>query len=201
MAALWACEKQNSNLNTSKQDYFPMTTGSYWVYNTYEVDSLNQDSLISKNDTVVVIGDTLVRGEEYKVFRGKYYGFSKDLTHKYYRDSLGYIVNSGGRIVLYPEVNGDTLYRNVVGDSMAYFYTIMANESGYLNSKVITDGDLLNCQFFIDVWSVDTIPTIKQDNYYAPNIGSLTKQYSYFSQLITKGVFYEDRLVDYHIEP
>jgi hypothetical protein len=197
---LWSCEKENPNVNQTELSYFPMTTGSYWVYNTYEIDAKGCDSLISACDTVKVVGDTLFRDEKYKIFRGKNYGFGHTIVDKYYRDSAGYIVNSTGNIVFQPKVTGDTLYQTIVGDSLAHFYTIGVNQGDVLVERSLYS-DVLNCEFFIDLLSIDTVPQMANDYFFAPQVGLILEEYGYFNELITMGKYYQERLVDYYIAP
>ena len=48
LLAFMACNKTDDNNPVIEKDppnYFPMTTGSYWVYNTYKIDSMGNEEL------------------------------------------------------------------------------------------------------------------------------------------------------------
>lgn len=204
LVALVACQKESDVINPVIEDptYFPLTTGSYWVYNTYKIDSLKNEELISENDTTTIIGDTNLNGYQYKVFYGKEYGFSGSKTEKYLRDSLGYIVNSDGNIVFSQTNFIDTLYSETIltqTDTAFIFFTKMFTYSNHISLSVGDFDSLLNCQMKV-VFCQDPNRYVSiLDNLYAPNIGKLIDQYGYTSQLLEQKTFYEERLINYYI--
>ncbi len=78
--------------------YVPKTSGSYWVYEIQSSETGGQtpQSYI-RYDSVVVAGDSLVRGARYAVFRtypGRPYTWYH--TVELLRDSAQYVVNAAG---------------------------------------------------------------------------------------------------------
>ena len=76
-------------------DYFPMSIGSFWVY---EYVTKNADGVIIGNpsyDTTKVIGDTLIGSHNYYVLT-----LNKPMnnTRITLRDSAGYIIDQNGNI-------------------------------------------------------------------------------------------------------
>jgi hypothetical protein len=61
---LSACSSSNDpQNNTSTKDYLPITSGSYWVYNQYTIDSLNQRA----NPSIPTLDSTIITGTESKL--------------------------------------------------------------------------------------------------------------------------------------
>ena len=72
MATLvFSCNKDDSN-NPSTSDlaknFFPMTTGSIWVYEFYKKTDGEPETKTEFIDSIMVSGDTNIKGHEYKDF-------------------------------------------------------------------------------------------------------------------------------------
>ena len=98
-AVLVSCKKEESIINQTSQketvtDFFPMTSGSFWVYKEYASDSTMVFSETGLIDSVSVINDTLINGFSYTLFNSSLWG------KKYCRDSNGVIVYSNGEKLL-----------------------------------------------------------------------------------------------------
>lgn len=105
--ALVSCKKEESIINQTSQresvtDYFPMTSGSFWVYKEYASDSSMIFSETGLLDSVSVIKDTLINGSSYTLFNSSLWG------KKYCRDSNGVIVYSNGDKLL--SLNSESKY-------------------------------------------------------------------------------------------
>lgn len=98
---LAACKKkeheiqgENPNQNTTYE--FPTSVGSSWVYQWSEIDSTGVETLLNQYDSLFIIGDSVVNGKSYAVYRSvNYSGFENIYLQ---RDSSGYIVDDLGNI-------------------------------------------------------------------------------------------------------
>ena len=194
-----ACNKETDDLNTPSPDYFPLTNGSYWVYNTYQIDSSGNENIVGDNDTIMIIGDSLINGNEYKVFYGVSFGHASIKKESYYRDSMDCIVNNEGKIIFSNKNFTDTLsVTSTFWSGSVYWYAIMEPFSGDMVLPAGTFNDLLNSKLtVVDAGKQDIIGT--SDYLYAPNVGLVLRQYFYISSHTNYRDYFEERLVDYHI--
>lgn len=204
LVVLVACNKESNVTNPVIEEptYYPLTTGSYWIYNTYKIDSLKNEELISENDTTAIIGDTIINGHQYKVFYGKRYGHMEIKTEKYLRDSLGYIVNSNGKIVFCQTNFTDTLYSVAIPNSLDTLYYEFTEMQSVVEEIILPSGafdSIINNQLKFVFWKVPNKPTFDLDNLYAPNVGKIISQYGYAGALLDQKSYYEHRLIDYFI--
>ena len=204
LLVLLACEKSNEP-NQEKQEeeplnYYPLTTGSYWVYDTYKIDSLGNETLKSENDTVAIIGDSLIRGNNYKVFYGKPYNLFNMKKIKYCRrDSSGYIVDGYG-LVVFQNVNlNDTSYFYPSWAKGKYFYHYFMEKYSGNYTTFSTDSVISKNQ---TIYKVDN--GIKElctlEKVYAPGIGLVQDQNGWMSEIDYDRAYYEIRLKDYLIK-
>ncbi len=104
-----ACSKDDKGSAPQTQidptEYYPMTTGSYWVYEHFLIDS-NGVSNTHAHDSIFVAGDTTING---KVYRHLDSETNFPLGVGFFRDSSGYLVNTTGHIVFAPNDFSDTL--------------------------------------------------------------------------------------------
>jgi hypothetical protein len=206
MIGIVSCQKEDHPESKSvSQDktllnYFPVTTGSYWVYNTYEIDSTGNETLFSESDTVAVVGDTLLNGKEYKVFYGKYY--KNSYSKKYYRDSAGYIINRENKIIFNPNNFADTLNKEVqyLSNNKLWFISFILMKKVDSSVTVPTGkyDKILNSEFIIEV--NDSLKTKMCFDYlYAPNIGIVLSQHAWFEQYLQEKKYYERRLISFNV--
>ena len=101
-------------------DYFPLTEGSYWVYEQMKTDSNgNEIPQIWGYDSIIVKNDTEITGKIYRnVTEYNYLGSSNPLIHLY-RDSADCIVTPEGDIVF--SLKNGFIYREIlIPDSVVY---------------------------------------------------------------------------------
>ena len=203
---LFACEKNGDEVTEPIEktpDYFPKTTGSYWVYNTYEIDSLGNEELINENDTIIVTGDTTINGNSFKVFFGKRLGIGYRKVEMFYRDSAEFIVDSEGKKVFSQTNFTDTLYLEALHnaeDTSIYWFSKMTNLENEVQLPANTFDSLLNAQITL-VYCNDSIYfSANFHNLYAPNVGKIIKQYAWVGGYERVNIYYEERLVSYSIE-
>lgn len=204
--SLFACEKDDNDAiepSIETPNYFPKTTDSYWVYNTYEIDSLGNEVLISENDTVRVTGDTIINGFEYKVFLGKNYFSSTVLSEKFYRDSAEFVISSDGSKVFSQENFTDTLFSEPIPNIQDTLFFRFSKMEIYLEELSLPMGiidSLLNAKLTFIYWKSEEKLVANLNYLYAPNMGRIVRQYTYASGFYESRKYYEERLVDFYIE-
>ena len=130
LALIASCKKDNpepevEDNNTppetqSVKDYFPMTAGSYWVYQQTMYDtSGNVKPQTWKNDSVVVLNDTVIGSNTYHfVAEYNFVGQATPFFH-YYRDSADCVTDDQGNIIF--SVNPELIYKDILtSDTVAY---------------------------------------------------------------------------------
>jgi len=205
MAGILSCEKNENKSDVpkpKKADYFPLGTGSYWVYNTYIIDSLGNETLKSENDTLSIIGDTTINGNTYSIFYGKRYGVSTSLEKRFYRDSLGYIVNEEGKIVFSSDNFTDTLdikYTPDMENPMYYQFKMMKKVEDKITLPAGVFDSVLNSRLSVYYYN-PLIEHLRDNDYlYAPNVGKILWQYFYYGGFVNRKSYIEERLVAYKI--
>jgi len=109
--------------------YLPMKTGNYWIYQHFQVDTTGMEVPVNYRDSCYVAGDTLIRGKTfYKIFN-----FSLIRQYSYFTDSLHYVIDQAGRIILSSED-----FSSVLGKS----YTIESNDTLVYTEYRMNDKDL-----------------------------------------------------------
>lgn len=204
MSAFVACEKKSDETNPNAEDlnYFPLSIGSYWIYDCFEMDSTGKETIVSRNDTIKITGDTLINGNEYSVFYGKEYAINSWIREFYYRDSLGYIVNEKGEIKFSSNNLIDTLYKLYPSPDSIYF--IYAKMETYPNEILLSAGrfnSILNYKTSVEQYNPDKRLIGKTDKLFAPKVGRILRQYFYVRLYDIEKRYYEERLVDYYIAP
>lgn len=206
MVGMLSCEKSEKEPDTpeaKKADYFPLSTDSYWVYNTYKIDSLDNETLISENDTLTIIGDTTINGDLFSVFFGKRFGMSNNKYNYYYRDSSGYIVTPSGKIIFSSNNFTDTLhstYTPNADDPMLYWFIMMEEFDEEVTLPAGAFDSVLNMNQKIFYYNPSKEFLKNNKHLYAPNVGKILQQYFYVGGYINKKSYYEDRLIGYKIE-
>jgi hypothetical protein len=176
------------------------TTGSYWVYDWYQVDSTGNETLIPAwRDTITIVGDTTINGKIYQHYKGTQWNSP---TEYYNRDSSGYVVNPNGSIA-YSYVSGPMLVR--------------ASNDGYMNHDAyIGEKQTISTTFgskqanttYLEVSMVDGSPvnacgdlSIRFYNYYVSGIGCMGTETEYLSLFQGQCAKKRSKLVDYAVFP
>ncbi|MCB0706056.1 MAG: hypothetical protein KDC34_12125 [Saprospiraceae bacterium] len=98
----------------------PDIPGSYWIYEWVSIDSNGTETPLNYLDSVFVIGDSVVNGQEYIVYHDYFFGTnSPEVILK--RDSLGYIVGPDGKVLYAHQNFSDTLQTGSYPSSYSYF--------------------------------------------------------------------------------
>ena len=202
-----ACEKTNPHNPDDdpdqlvSSDYFPLSTGSFWIYQNVDIDPLGVEKTRAETDSVIITGDTLINGKLYSVFEGTNYPFNGrnwgiiDIL----RDSAGYIVNHAGEVKFSFTNFSDTLYvrREIFREELLYTLTYMMQHEDL--PITVPAGEFEVKNFIGTVLSekeIEGIPNPRYlNNYYAEGVGNVLRTYLFFNS----PKIIEKRLLRYHI--
>ena len=185
--------------NPAATSYYNFNTGTYWIYQWYQVDTLGNETIMENNiDTLRNVGDTLINGQTYVKQRGNY--LSSQVNDYFKRDSAGYLVNERGDILFSATNFVDILnFQNYGDPDMPLFTGTFKMESDVLNT-VETPAGSFECLNFQGSFE-GTTSNLSWDNrttdaYFAEGIGE-----------VQSGTFYASspgdlirRLVEYQVE-
>ena len=176
------------------------TTGSYWVYDWYDVDSTGTETLNPQwKDTIRIVGDTTINGEVFQHYRGKRWNSPVEY---YNRDSSGYVINPDGSVAY-----------SYMGVPMA----LSSSSDGYFKSENFIGGiQTISTAFgnkqanttYLEVSMVDGSPvnscgdlTVRFYNYYVSGLGCVSTETAYISQLQALCAIKRSKLSAYYIAP
>lgn len=199
-----ACEK--ANVATVSPDYYPLSTGNYWVYDWEISDSLGNNTHYVKRDSFVIAGDTTINGIQY--YKRHLYHMNYDGTYPfppiedYIKNDHGDIVKLDGCVILSfrtPRVDTTQIYN--------YPTRYLVN-----NSIVPVPNQTTNITVPVGSFqAIEEVTTV--DKYFDGNHEILPHTYQYFADGI--GEIYQKcytlsdpynrkthkRLVNYHVAP
>lgn len=172
--------------------YYPLSPGSYWIYETiYE----NADSIYTgiNTDSIYIAGDSTLNGNTYAVFKGSWpIGGSVRLR----RDSSGYIVGETGKIHFAVNNFTDTLYINPDTTSSYHNSCIMENNDSI---SIVPAGTFsvydYACYYYSNPGYPHGSPRIMH-NFYAPSVGLVKMNYFFYASPYNT----EKRLLRFHLE-
>lgn len=177
-------------------DYFPMTIGSYWIYEVLSIDTLGIEGPVTHIDTVTIIGDTVINGNTFMVFDGSF--MTNSNWRNFYRDSSGYIVTNYGGTALTNQPTTDTLASSYI-QSIGWQYKYMSPPPPAIATPVCTFTSLLHTK--TDLWTDDpNYPwgSPRSDHgYFAEGVGNVLQIFYYYSS----PSYLHRRLTEYYIAP
>lgn len=198
-----------SNNTPLQRANYPISVGSYWIYDTYKViDSSGVETLIRSSDTTEVIGDTTINGKAYSVFRGVKYPISSTSTlmnNWYLRDSLQFIVNNYGDISNGTWSYSDSMnYSDIGGGHIRWSSYLNVDElivvgAGSFITKRLrfnwkkTDGSV------ISQCLNDSVSNNAGAEFYTEGVGLVQKNIGYVNAINCE--HFESRLKEYYIAP
>lgn len=200
-ALMISCEKDDSeNIIESENEsnYFPLKTGSYWVYQHYQIDTSGNETLLNKRDSMVISGDTNLHGKTYYIMEGINIPYNTqweiiDLL----RDSNGYIVNHSGEILYSKNNFTDTLVSNQVGP--AHILSYKMENPDYIVNVPAGSFNVKNFKGTIVLINPDNNYQAEYprylNNYYSDSVGKILETYLF----LASPKINEKRLVDYNI--
>jgi hypothetical protein len=106
-------------------DIFQNVTGNYWVYQHFVLPPDGKAAPQERYDSTVVVKDTTIRGQTYKITRTFEYknAVNRQITNIYQaflRDSASHIVDERGNLYAWPKNLTDTLRRDTIRDYSSY---------------------------------------------------------------------------------
>ena len=188
-----------SNLPTPAIEYFPLTVGSYWVYDWYSIDALgNEEPYPLYHDSIYISGDTVIGGLTYSIMEGTH--FNSDFR-SFYRDSSGFLVNGEGGVPLFTttseqvQLGLDTIF--IDSEPFAIVDTKMQPTATSITVPAGTFADCLTATTFVTSFDPNYPHGVReQPYYYAKGVGRILHRIAFYS---TPGYF-ESKLAKYHIE-
>jgi len=199
-----SCRKEESNPvgpvggQEKVTDYYPLTVGSYWIYEYYTADStLN---FIDQNitDSVYIEKDSICNGNTYAVFCSSYWSQRMWPNEFLVRDSSEYIVsNDGTKWFTINQNNTNLIERYSSYPDTNFFITWKMNN---VDSMCTVPLGQYQAKYLIGTYTSRTpvLPSMEKRNYYyayAKNIGQVYKRLGYQES----PQYFEERLVRYHI--
>jgi hypothetical protein len=175
--------------------------GSWWKYEWFEIDQTGTAISLGMIDSFYVDGDTIINGNTLVHIGGvsSFYGTG---PHRFLRDSANCILNSYGDIIYSNQSTVDTSQIYTVTPLTAYTlvgsnptsYTVPAGTfTDVLENQThfyMTDGSDFACG---NHWI--------QRKVYAEGVGLIMSQCAIISQVVDSCIYFEMRLIDYHVAP
>jgi hypothetical protein len=206
------CKKENieapvcNNITSSPtaQSYqFPITIGSYWIYENFTMDSTNMITSTTSIDSVFIPYDTLINGKEYA--RKKIVNLSNNNSiptmeiflgsYVYARDSAGYIVNPQGKFIKHDDFNNILSFSVITNPP----HTIVARMTHKDSLVTVPVGSFTTINYqqtvTIQASSYSGNRTKYNNQIMADNIGVIYQDLSFYNSPTKLGI----RLLRYHI--
>jgi hypothetical protein len=175
--------------------YFPLDSGSYWIFEHVSIDTNGNETFV-QTDSVRVMGDSVIGGNTYKVFKNWGFNFFSGL----YRDSANCIVNEVGDIVFAANMPGQPIsFRRDSDNVQGLILESTDSMQAAMRSVNVTAGNFNTFErstfttFYIPVNGGN--PRRMLSNF-AEGVGFVRQQYAFASQ----ASYVERRLLRYHIE-
>ncbi|NNE28531.1 MAG: hypothetical protein HKN16_02775 [Saprospiraceae bacterium] len=155
-------DDQSMNIGQENvMDWYPLSVGSFWVYDIRRQDDDGEFTLTTGQDTLTVAGDTMINGQLYSIldWEGQF-----SFPDQYLRDSLDYIVDEKGNKI-FSHSNSMELLASysefivstevfMVGDTTVQFdfgefESLYTRETFVVDSIVTSQCDLEDLQFWV----------------------------------------------------
>lgn len=196
-----SCKKEKASDNETNEEpaittneYFPVSVGSYWVYEFKVHQATGEINPNSSFDTLKVIGDTLINGESFFVFNTNK---PTQNTNYFRRVHQGEVVSETDNLVCPPDNSYTGVYNS--------YYDISGADTARHSWEEFSGYEMVNTNFgpayssiqktiHHKMWPSLGGNTFADTIYYSP-IGILQRSFSFFSGGKQVGT-----LVDYHLE-
>jgi hypothetical protein len=204
-----ACNTGNEPKNNVLPVYLPLAVGNYWIYQTFNLDSLGNETAFNLLDSIVITKDTLINNQLYYAFGG-IQNYAATFP-EFLRDSVGYLVNIKGQKTFstndfknilvekdyYTPINGKNCLLFTLKIKMNSAQKLIKTPAGEFNSLVASG--LLTSFYYDNSGNLTDSLITDQNNYYAQNVGIVVQTYHYYFTFEKLKNKYEKRLVRYKI--
>lgn len=204
VALFTSCDKDNSTPiidSADKANYFPLQIGNYWVYEHYDIDSLGNETIKNRTDSVIISRDTIVNGNQYYILEGTNYPFDGgswgivDIL----RDSSGCVVNEKGQVKFSANNFTDVLASKTEIENEDTLYVLTYRMEKITNQVDVPVGEFEALNYKGTVITYNPSLNVKNprylNNYFADNVGKILETYFYLNSPIIS----EKRLIRYKI--
>lgn len=193
----------NNNPSTTSNTYsFPLTIGSYWIYESVNMDSSYNITSTQGIDSVFIAKDTIVNGSHYfqkriiNVNSGSSYAINYFIdTLKVVRDSAGYIVDQFGKYIKHDD------FTNILNTSTYSQpqYTIVSRMTNKDSAVTVPAGTFTSINYQSKLSIQEPIYVGNRTKYsndiMANNVGVILQTACYFQSPTKLGI----QLLRYHI--
>ena len=208
-----ACQKDElpvepGNPTEPEVNYYPLTVGSYWVYQMYKIDSSGVENEINRKDSTIITGDTIINGKTYSVFeKNNSSGGNSNFESEYYiRDSSGYIVGNDGSIVMSFFNFTDTLsqgemHANNNDPTSPILFSYSSIMETVENPISVPAGDFEVINHKSTIFANENFPVTNprySNTYYSDGVGQILRTNFFIN---TDRFEFQWRLTDYFIAP
>jgi hypothetical protein len=143
LTLIFSCNSGDSSQpqSESENNFYALTVGNLWEYRWYGIDNEGNENPMDLHETISIVGMEEINDNLYYKFsrtitgnfNGNYGFVPENGEHfEYYRDSLGYLVNSEGGIK----------FSNNINDSFIIYPSYEEN-SGIVNSIAETQAEIV----------------------------------------------------------
>lgn len=179
-------------------EYFPLNVGNYWVYERSGCDSTWTDCDLISTDTSIITKDTIINKLVYYKLEGKNItGINQPV---YLRDSLDYIVNHTGHIIISNNDFDRIIYERWEinqsnNDTLAHIYNQIKDRP---NNVVVPSGTYDCIDFRGSFFRKHDNFQIEYNyhNYFAKDVGPVYRNSMFLHSL--GGI--KQELISYHID-
>jgi hypothetical protein len=206
-AIFYGCSKDEEPvippINYQTTNYYPLEIGNYWVYNTYSIDTLGNETLINQYDSAYVSRDTVISGNTYYIIEGT--GISKTFVGGIIRNANNSILkydaaSQSDKILFSSNSLGSILSVDTVDNTPAAFFILTSRVNPQTLNKTVDAGSYL-CYDIVSEIEISipssTAGTRTQHKYLNQNVGFVAFQYTFLNSP-TPNIM-ESRLIRFHV--
>ena len=187
---LFSCNRDDDNLETeictpNIPQFYNLNVDSYWIYQWYEVNTMGNETIYNRVDTVRNFKDTIINDLQYVIQRGTY--FTPNVRDQLLRDSLGNLVTVQGDILFSSTNFTDVLRFDTIGPASSPFLVASFQMESEDLTDITTEAGTFSClnyqgnhTNFNGTWD-----TRKTNNYFSEGIGEIESATFYASSPIT----------------
>ncbi len=173
--------------------FIPLTIGSFWVYNYYQVDTNGSESYMN-TDTVIIIKDSIINEKKYAVFKGSYEQ-KCNYCFEFKRDSSGYLVDEMGLIRFSTTNFTDTLEKFILDPYGGILYYKMNHKDSTIS---VPAGHFITSECERVEYIPFSSPKAQHSGaFFSYGVGIVKNRLKYFGP----PNYYDSKLVSYYIAP